>query len=56
MWGGIAAVVGYILYQKSGAAMAGGTSATSATCPNADMGGKNFGVKAAPAGACCWTC
>jgi hypothetical protein len=49
MWGGLAAAIAYVLYQKSQAA--GGT------CPNADMGGKNFGVKPAPAGAaCCWTC
>ena len=49
MWGGLAAVA-YFLYQKSGGAMgAGGTLTcphTGATVanPNADMGGKNFGV------------
>lgn len=44
IWGGLAAAIAYILYQKSQAA----------TNPNADMGGQNFGVKPTPAGVCPW--
>ena len=51
MWGGLAAVA-YFLYQKSSGALGSCSNATM-TCPhtgatvanpNANMGGKNFGV------------